>query len=127
MPLYFRLGFPRPVAASGNGLNVGDRRTIHFAGGEGSPGDLTLEVTEHSATQTRFRMLDDTSHIVHWLKWQEALVEYQPVDSRHTRVTWTLRYRRLLHPAWYFKPWERYAVGLTADYLIDNVADPNHD
>jgi hypothetical protein len=41
-----------------------------------------------------------------------------------TRVTWTLRYRRGLDPAWYFGPWERYAVRLAAAYLIESVATP---
>ena len=39
-------------------------------------------------------------------------------------MRWTLRYRRLLDPAWYFGPWERYAVRLAAGYLIDTVATP---
>ena len=41
-------------------------------------------------------------------------------------MRWTLRYKRLLDPAWYFGPWERYAVKLTADYLIQTVATPSH-
>jgi hypothetical protein len=39
-------------------------------------------------------------------------------------VRWTIRYRRDLDPAWYFGPWERYAVRLAGNYLIDNVATP---
>ena len=41
-----------------------------------------------------------------------------------TRVTWTLRYRRGLDPAWYFGPMEQYAARLAAGYLIDTVATP---
>ena len=41
-------------------------------------------------------------------------------------MRWTLRYKRLLDPAWYFGPWERYAAKLTADYLIQTVATPSH-
>ena len=29
-----------------------------------------------------------------------------------TQVTWSIRYRRDLDPAWYFGPMERFAVGL---------------
>src|SRR5262249_3061550 len=37
LPPYLRLGFPKPVETRGEGLSIGDRRVIHFAGGEGRP------------------------------------------------------------------------------------------
>ena len=109
LPLYLRMGFPRPVNAIIEGTGVGARETIHFAGGEGKPGDLVLEVTERTDSRLRWRSISDTSHVAHWLKWEESKVEWTAVDASHTRVRWTLRYRRLLDPAWYFAPWERYA------------------
>jgi hypothetical protein len=51
-------------------------------------------------------------------------VTWEPIGRDATRVTWTLRYRRDLDPAWYFGPWERYATRLAAGYLIDAVATP---
>jgi uncharacterized membrane protein len=124
LPLYLRLGFPRPVAAAQSGTAVGDRYVIHFAGGEGNPGDLVLEVAEHRPGLLSFRAVSDSSHVAHWLKWEESLIEWEPLDSSHTRVRWSLHYRRLLDPAWYFKPWERYAVRLTAQQLITDAATP---
>jgi hypothetical protein len=133
LPFYLRLGFPRPVAVSHQGCGVGSRERIHFAGGEGQPGDLVLEVVEntlgpvsHSAVdrRIRYRVISDTSHVAHWLQWEESTVELFVVDATHTRVQWTLHYRRLLDPAWYFGPWERYAVRLTADQLIQDAAAP---
>lgn len=124
MPVYLRLGFPRPVSAAGTGTAPGARHFIHFAGGEGKPGDLVLEVTEHRPGRLSFRAISDTSHVAHWLRWDESTVEWTAVDASHTRVRWTLRYRRLLDPAWYFGPWERYAVRLTAAQLIQDAATP---
>src|SRR5205085_223393 len=46
LALYLRLKFPRPVSARGEGLEQRDQRVIHFAGGEGHPGDLVMQVTE---------------------------------------------------------------------------------
>jgi hypothetical protein len=46
------------------------------------------------------------------------------VDAATTSVTWTIRYRRDLDPAWYFGPMERFIVKRAADYLIDSVATP---
>ena len=124
LPLYLKAGFPRPVATRGSGLAVGDERVIHFAGGEGHPGDLVLQVASAGPGVVQFRAVSDHSKVAHWLDWEEAVVTWQRVDERHTAVTWTLRYRRNVDPAWYFGPWERYAVGLADGYLIDNLATP---
>ena len=124
LPFYLRLGFPRPVGVTATGTAPGDIYRIHFAGGEGKPGDLVLQVAEHRAGQVSFRAVSDTSHVAHWLKWEQSTVEWEQVDSSHTRVRWTLRYRRLLDPAWYFRPWERYAVHLAAAQMITDAATP---
>ena len=124
LPLYFRLGFPKPVEARGSGLNIGDQRVIHFAGGEGHPGDEVFRVAARTNSSVTFRPEGDTSHIAHWLHWNESVVEWSPVEASHTRVTWTLRFRRGLDPAWYFRPSERYGARLAARYLIDNLATP---
>ena len=68
--------------------------------------------------------IGDDSHMTHFLAWRESTVEWHEVTAGATQVTWTLRYRRGLDPAWYFGPWERDAVGLAAEYLIDTVATP---
>jgi hypothetical protein len=118
LPLYGRMGFPRPKAAHGDGLAVGDTRIIHFAGGEGHPGDLLLRIQESRPGYVRFVTVSDGSKIAHWLDWKSSETEWSAVDAHHTQVTWTLHFERRLDPAWYFGPWERYAVRLAADYLI---------
>ncbi|MEL6343773.1 MAG: hypothetical protein AAFV53_11620 [Myxococcota bacterium] len=124
LPIYLRMGFPRPVRAIGEGLDVGDRRSVHFAGGEGAPGDLLLEVWSRSPERVVFGAVSDTSHVAHWLTWRSAEVEWQPVDAERTRVRWTFRYDRDLDPMLWFKPMERYAVWLTAEYLLDCLLPP---
>jgi hypothetical protein len=116
--------FPRPVAVSGAGLAPGSLRTVHFAGGEGRPGDLVLAVAEAGPARVRFRTVSDSSKVAHWLAWEDALVEWAPAGPGRTRVRWTQTFRRDLDPAWYFAPWERYAVGLAASYLIESAAVP---
>lgn len=124
LPAYLRLGFPRPVETSGSRLDPGDVRRVRFAGGEGKPGDLVLEVARHEAGLVRFRVVSDKSHISHWLDWREAEVRWTKIDEKHTMVRWSLRYDRRLDPAWYFAPWERYAARAAAGYLIDAAATP---
>jgi hypothetical protein len=124
LPIFLRMGFPRPTEARGDGLGVGATRTIHFAGGEGHPRDLLLKVSEWRPGYVRFEAVSDRSKVAHWLDWKSSEVQWTALDAQHTRVSWTLYFERRLDPAWYFRPWERYATRLAAEYLIRANAIP---
>ena len=115
------MGFPQPAYAEGEGLQLGANRRIHFAGGEGKPGDLVWKVTDASDSRVVFECVSDSSHIAHWLAWQSAEVKWRGLAPGQTEVTWKIRYRRLLDPAWYFAPWERYAVRLAGEYYTASL------
>lgn len=124
LPRFLRLGFPTPGSTTGAGLAVGDRRAIQFVHGGHHPGTLILQVTHADTDRVVFTAVSDDSYITHWLSWRDAEVRLRPLGEGRTEVTWTLRYRRRLDPAWYFKPLERYGVRLAAEYLITTVATP---
>jgi hypothetical protein len=120
LPRFLRIGFPRPLEARGSGLAPGAARTIHFAGAEGDPpGDLVMRVTESRAGYVRFETVSDGSKLTQWLLWKSSEVRSRAVDRDHTEVAWTIEFDRQLDPAWYFTPWERYAVGKAAAFLIE--------
>ncbi len=133
LPFYLRAGFPRALSTriergSGSGAT---RWIVELRGGEmrldgmeARTGDLVLELADSRPGLVRWRAASDTSHMTHFLEWQEASVRWERIGPDVSAVTWTLRYRRGLDPAWYFGPWERYAVQLAAGYLIDAVATP---
>lgn len=110
--------FPQPVEMRGSGIDPGDLREIYFAGGEGKPGWLRVEVTERTADQVRFEVLEDSSHIAHWLAWQDDVIGWEAVDGG-TQVTWTTRYRSELAPDWYFGPAERLAMRYALHSRLD--------
>jgi hypothetical protein len=119
-------GFPRPLAVSGDGLQPGDLRTIHFSGAEGDPaGDLVMRVTQRGPGYARFERVSDASKLTQWIRWDSSDVEWKAVDATHTAVTWRMQFERQLDPAWYFVPWERAAVHEAASYLIAANATPN--
>jgi len=125
LPYFLRIGFPRPLAAHGDGLVVGSERTIHFAGAEGDPpGDLTMRVTEARPGYVCFTTTGDTSKLTQWMIWRGSEVAYKATDATHTRVTWTIHFERRLDPWWYFAPWEQYAVRDAAKYLLSANATP---
>ena len=117
LPPFLKLGFPAPHRIEGTGLEMGDTWLIHFAGGEGKPGDLRAEVVESGPTRIRVACVADTSHISHWLDWKDAEWTIEPTPNG-SRVTLTMRYKRLLDPAWYFKPIERYGVRKAGEYFL---------
>lgn len=127
LPRFFKLGFPTPMHSSGGGLAVGSERVVMFAHGQHHNGALALRVTSVDSASAVFTVTSDSSYITHWLAWEDAVVQWEPVGPGRTRVTWTLRYRRRLDPAWYFAPLERYGVGLAAGYLIETLATPRAD
>ncbi len=123
-PAFLGLGFPRPVAADGSGLAVGDRRTIWFTSRNGARAALVLEVVQSEPGHVRFRARTDQTAIARWLGWQDADVTWQSTGADRTRVSWRLSYMRRLSPAWYFGPFEQYAASLSAGYLIETAAAP---
>jgi hypothetical protein len=130
LPRFLRIGFPRPLTATGSGLSVGSLRVIHFTGAEGDPpGDLTMRVTESNLQSAsghiRFETTSDSSKLTQWLQWRSSDVTWRAIDSTHTTVTWRIGFDRQLDPFWYFAPWEQFAVHKAADYLITANATLN--
>jgi hypothetical protein len=137
-PAFLSLGFNHPVAAEGAGLEIGDRRVIHFAGGShedhpkglagsGADGHSTMELTVVRSQPGRVELRVDQDHtmLARWVDLDRSVVTWEPVDATTTRVTWTLVYERLLFPTAYFGPVQRYGMGTAADYLLDAViVDP---
>lgn len=126
LPAFLRLGFPTPNAegATGQGLEVGAERIVPFEMQGGDGGTMHLRVAERNDSSVRFVFVENSTATGDWLRLHDALVEWREVSPDATEVTWTFRYERLLDPAWYFGPLERYAVELAAGYLIDTVATP---
>jgi hypothetical protein len=127
LPPYLRMRFPLPAFSTGEGLQIGAERRVHFAGSEHRhphPGDLVLRVVERDASSVTFAAESDTSHIANWLTWRTSRVSWREIAPNRTEVRWMLVYDRELDPAWYFGPWERYATTLAAEVLIDNLATP---
>jgi hypothetical protein len=125
LPAFFKLGFPTPGVTGGEGLAIGAERRVEFQHGGHHPGTLVLRVASRGPRSVTFRPAHDDSYITHWLSWRDIDVEWREVAPGKTEVSWTLRYRRRLDPAWYFAPLERYATGLAAGYLIDTLATPS--
>ncbi|WP_433236307.1 hypothetical protein ACQPYK_26870 [Streptosporangium sp. CA-135522] len=115
---FLRMGFPRPLVARGEGLELGAIREITFnsrrslgIGAVAEPRSMTLRVKERSPGRVVFQVVRDTT-LARWLDLREAEFTWT-----RARLSVCLRYRRTFDPAWYFGPLQRFAVGQAAGYL----------
>src|SRR5205085_1257234 len=114
LPPFLRLGFPRPTGAEGEGLAVGDTRTIYFSRAA-APRRLVMVVAERAPGRVRFQAVSDDTKIGTWLTWRDAEVRWTPRADGGTDVEWTLRFSRRLSPGWYFGPLESLGASAAAD------------
>lgn len=121
LPMFLKLGFPQPASIEGADLAVGTEWVIHMAGGEGKPGDLTVKVVKNDAESIRFECVSDKSHIAHWMDWKSVEWKVEDLGGDQSRIIMTMEYDRLLDPAWYFKPIERYGVRKAGEYFISQT------
>lgn len=138
LPAFLTVGFNRPVAASGSGVEVGDDRTIDFAGGThddhplrlfGVTGErsvdhhssMHLTVVESGPGRVVFAVDHDMTMLARWVDLERAVVTWEAVDDTSTRVSWRLEYERLLFPTAYFAPLQRFGMDQAVGYLLDAV------
>jgi hypothetical protein len=138
LPSFLKLGFNRPVAATGSGNDVGDRRTIEFTGGThddhplrlfGLTGErsvdhhseMHLTVVESGPGRLVFAVDHDMTMLARWTELDRAVVTWDEVDDGTTRVSWRLEYERRLFPTAYFGPLQRVGMDQAAGYLLDAV------
>ena len=86
-----------------------------------------MRVVERHPGFVRFETTSDASKLTQWIRWNSSQVTWLSVDATHTRVTWQINFERQLDPAWYFTPWERFAVSDAARYLIAANATPRRE
>lgn len=119
-PTFFKLGFPKPVAISGSGTNIGDFRKIQFESNTKGIGTLHLKIKQQSENSITFVLIDDSTHINHWLSWKEITVTINNNEINNTSiVNWTTHFTCDLGPSWYFEPIERYGVEVMNTHLLN--------
>lgn len=119
LPSFFKIGFPKPMGIIGTGTKVGDTRTIQFLSNTKGVGSLTLRIKETSPSRLIFEIVDDNTHIAHWLSYKEIVVDLNK-KGNNTEITWTTNFTCDLGPSWYFEPLEKGAIKLMNEHLINS-------
>lgn len=121
--------FPMPYNIDAETLVAGDVHTINFRYyrwfiTNTHQGSMKLEISEVKDKYIRTRFIEDTSYISNYLKLYGTEILLEPIDNHNTKVTLKINYQRLLDPVWYFGPLQEYAVGKSAQFLLDEVITP---
>ncbi len=117
VPLFLRLGFPSPQKLIGQGASVGSLRKVMF-----DRGTVVARVVAADAPRW-FRVELSYENVGHeffdrWVLLEDATFTFAPLPEGGTRLTHTTHYRRLLEPALYFGPLERFGVQVMERHLL---------
>nr|WP_232832296.1 hypothetical protein [Nocardiopsis sp. FIRDI 009] len=123
--------FPEPVEAEGEGLAVGDTRTVTFTrarslrpGADVVDQHMELVVVESEVRsdggRVVFEVTADTA-FARWMDMRRAEAVWTAEGDR-TRLSWAIDFERTYEPSWYFGPLQSYTTDLAAAYLADTFA-----
>lgn len=114
--------FPMPQTIGTVEIRPGAVRTYEFVyhrwfATNTHRGQIRVTFDEVEANRIR-TTIDDTSYISGYMKLHGSELMLQSVGEGQTRVTLTVTYDRMLDPAWYFGPLERFAVRKSEQFFI---------
>jgi len=119
LPLFLKAGFPTPQNISGEGITKGAQWSISMTGKNGQQA-LTVEVSSASESQIVFHCIQNETKIGDWMNIEKVIWNLSPTPDG-TLVSMTFHYQRLLDPAWYFKPIQRYGISKAGDYFLSQT------
>ena len=121
---WFLALFPMPYQFDAQSLTEGEVHTIHYRYHRWfvtntHEGFTKMKVAEVSDQRIRMNIIEDTSYTSNYINAHGTEINLMPISAKKTEVKLTVKYERLLDPAWYFDPLQRYATGLLGEYLIE--------
>ncbi len=120
LPLFFQLGFPKPIDWKIDGVSVGDSSAIVFDSSTKGLGTMLLKVVERTENSVLYTFISDNTHMSHWLTFKTVKVSINTLENGQKQIQWQTTYACSLGPQWYFEPIEDFAVGLMQAHLIQH-------
>jgi hypothetical protein len=123
---WFLKMFPLPDRIEAGTLGVGDVHKLHFTYKKWffanfSEGEMQIRIAAVEPRHIRTEIVGNTSYLSHYMKIDGTDVRFTPLSSGQTRVSLTVKYHRLLDPAWYFGPMQQLAAEQSALYLAETI------
>lgn len=86
-----------------------------------SRGEMLVRIAEVSPRNIRTETMSNTSYFSHYMAIDGTDIRLSPLAGGRTQVAFTLKYRRLLDPSWYFGPLQQVAAEQGARYLVETI------
>jgi hypothetical protein len=118
--------FPLPDQVKAGSLGVGDMHYLHFTYkkwffGNYSQGAMQVRIAAVEPQHVRTEIVQNTSYLSHYMRIDGTDVRFVPLPGGRTRIALTVKYHRLLDPAWYFGPMQQFAAEQSARYLVETI------
>lgn len=123
---WFLSVFPLPTRIQAGSLAAGDVHRLRFVYKRWffaniHEGDMAIRIEEVGPERIRTRIVENDSYLSHYMRIDGTEVRFRDLGGGRTRVALTVKYHRLLDPAWYFGPMQQLAAEQSAKYLIDTI------
>jgi hypothetical protein len=121
--------FPMPYKIEAGSLNQGDIHEIYFRYKRWfvtntHHGSMSLKLVKVEDQYIETEFISNNSYISNYLNLKGTHIHFKPISDDQTEVSLTIKYDRLLDPAWYFDPLQKYAIKKTSEMLIAEVMTP---
>lgn len=118
--------FPGPDRIKAGTLAQGDVHNLHFTykrwiWSNFQKGEMDVLIAEVGDRHIRTEITKNTSYLSHYMEIKGTDVRFTPLANGQTEVSLTVKYRRLLDPAWYFGPLQQFAADKSAEYLVKKI------
>jgi len=118
--------FPVPDRISAGTLKAGDVHNLHFTykrwiWSNFQKGQMDILIAKNDPQHIQTRITNNTSYLSHYMNVEGTDVYFKPLEDGRTEVSLTVKYERLLDPAWYFGPLQQFAAKGSAEYLMENI------
>lgn len=122
--------FPMPYKTDTVGLAEGDINTAYLRYHRWfvtntHDGILQSQITHSTERLIVFKFIENTSYLGNYMKFQHAQIQLLPLDEGRTKVVYSISYKRLLDPAWYFQPLQRYGVAQAIEFMLTQMVTPH--
>jgi len=82
---------------------------------------MDVLIAEVEPEYIRTEITKNTAYLSHYMEVKGTDVYFKPLENGQTEVSLTVKYKRLLDPAWYFGPMQQFAAEQSAKYLMDTI------
>ena len=118
--------FPMPERIKAGTLNAGDVHELGFTYRRWvftntQRGEMHVKIDKVSPEHIRTSIIRNDSYLNNYMRIDGTDVRFTPKPSGGTRVALTVRYDRLLDPAWYFGPMQHHASKQSAKLFLSDI------